>query len=136
VQPIVCPCRTRFALEFEAPPITETCGDTKRTIDALKATRLEIAGADTLKVGATSDHYAVKVFAGDRPLRGVEQGNKAPDWQLDKDCDGIATFGPVLGAQDTGGADISRTLVTTKAGSCTLEASVLGIATTKTVAIK
>ena len=74
--------------------------------------------------------------AGDRELLGVTSEGTNVDRQLDKDCGGVATLGPVLGAQDTGGADITRTLVKAKAGKCTLHASALGVSATKTVELR
>jgi hypothetical protein len=117
--------------------ITETCGDTKTIYDVVTATAARIDGPATWKVGATaSDHFSFAPLAGARVLEGVHQGGPSPDWSLGKDCEGVATFGEVLGAQDTGGADITRSLIGTKAGSCTITAALLGVTATKTVQLR
>ena len=94
------------------------------------------AAAETLDAGATSAPYAFVPLAGTRELRGVHQGNASPEWSLGKDCDGVAVFGVVLGAQDTGGRDITRKLVAARAGSCTITATILGVTATKTVRVR
>ncbi len=118
--------------------ITETCGSNKTVHDVLVATALRIDGPATVKVGAsgTTDFFSVKPLAGTRELMGVHQGGEQPQWSLGADCDGVAAFGPVLGSQDTGGPDITRTLVPTKPGTCTISAGILGVTATKTVTIK
>ena len=118
--------------------ITKTCGDSKTVYDVVTATSARIEGPDTWKVGTTdsADYHRFVPFAGARRLEGVTQGGSSPVWSLGADCAGVATFGPVLGAQDTGGADISRTLAATKAGSCTISAKLLGVTATKTVKVK
>ena len=78
----------------------------------------------------------MKPLAGGRELRGIHQGGEQPQWSLGPDCEGVASFGPVLGSQDTGGADITRTLAPTKPGTCTITATILGLSATKTVTIK
>ena len=117
--------------------ITQTCGDTKRVYDVLQATSGRISGPEIWKVGAAAtDSLNFVPMAGTRELEGVHQGGIGPDWSLGKDCDGIATFGAVLGAADTGGRDISRTLIGQKAGTCTVIATVLGVTARKTVQIR
>ena len=116
--------------------IVETCRDVKTVYDVVRATDGRIDGPATLDAGATSAPYAFVPLAGTRELRGVHQGNASPEWSLGKDCDGVAVFGVVLGAQDTGGRDITRTLVAARAGSCTITATILGVTATKTVRVR
>ncbi len=87
-------------------------------------------------MGASSDSYRITVQAAGRELDGVRQGGEAPVWTLGPDCAGVAELAPVMGSQDTGGPDITRTLVPSKPGSCTLKASVLAVAAERTIQIK
>jgi hypothetical protein len=120
-----------------AGTITETCGNQKTFYDVLAATAGRIEGPESWKIGATGDDgYQFIPLAGTRPLRGLHAGGESPEWSLGKDCAGVATFGVVLGAQDTGGRDITRKLVGTKAGRCTITATALGVSASKTVQIR
>ena len=116
--------------------IVETCGDVKTVYDVVRATAGRIDGPARLEAGATSAPYAFVPLAGAREVRGVHQGGASPEWSLGRNCDGVAAFGVVLGAQDTGGPDITRTLVAAKAGACTITATALGVSATSTVQIR
>ena len=128
----------RFMAKLEGEgSVIETCRDVKTTYDVVKATGGRINGPTSLKTGSDpSARFSFVPLAGTRELRGVHQGGPSPEWSLGKDCEGLATFGAVLGAQDTGGADITRTLVATRAGACTITATVIGITASKTVQIR
>ena len=68
---------------------------------------------------------------------GVHQGGASPEWSLGRNCEGVAAaFGVVFGAQDTGGPNITRTLVAAKAGACTITATILGVTATRTVQVR
>ena len=100
---------------------------------------MHIGGPASIKVGAnesTIERFVVVPLAGTERLRGAYQGGVAPSWSLAPDCDGVAEFAPVLGSSDTGGADITRSLRPIKPGTCTINASVLGLETAKPVTIK
>jgi hypothetical protein len=118
--------------------ITETCPRTKTVYDVVKATGGRIDGPQSCSVGGTETcgPFQFVAMAGARELRGVHQGGESPTWSLGNDCRGVAVFGPVLGAQDTGGRSIIRSLVGRHAGSCTVTARILGVAATKTVEIR
>lgn len=118
--------------------VTETCGDTKEVIDVLHPTALRIDGPAHIKAGATpgiSDNFNIIALAGSRELSGVTKGAVVPEWSLAEDCPAGTTFGPVYGSQDTGGPDIFRTVVASKAGPCTLRVTVLGLSTSRKITI-
>ncbi|MBA3392516.1 MAG: hypothetical protein H0T89_07730 [Deltaproteobacteria bacterium] len=96
--------------------LTKTCGDAKTAITAVTPTGAAITGPSKVKKGATSEAFNANLVANSKTLDG--EANLA--WQLGKDCENRATFSSVLGAQDTGGKDRHRTLVTTGAGTCTV----------------
>lgn len=118
--------------------VTKTCGETKISYDVRTATAARIKGPGAWKIGAPTPTARLEFIplAGSRELLGVRSGSAGPDWSLGNDCAGVATFAPVLGAQDTGGADVSRSLVATKPGTCTISATMLGVTATKTVKVQ
>ena len=116
--------------------IAETCRNTKTVYDVVRATAGRIDGPANLQAGVTSGPYAFVPLAGGRELRGVEQGGASPAWSLGKDCEGVAVFGVVSGSQDTGGGDITRTLVAARAGACTVTATILGITAARTIQVR
>ena len=129
----------RFMAELKGEgTIIQTCRDVKTTYDVVKATAGRINGPASLKTGSEdpSARFSFVPLAGTRELLGIHQGGPSPEWSLGTDCAGVATFGVVMGAQDTGGPDITRTLVATRGGACTITATVLGVAASKTVQIK
>jgi hypothetical protein len=93
--------------------ITVTCAKTSREVIAVQPTGATISGETEMTVGATQILRANLVDGHD-----ALDGEGAPDWHLGSDCAGIAEFGPVLGAQDTGGKDKTRDLVAHGAGTC------------------
>ncbi len=108
----------RFVL---APgPITKECNGTKTTVEAVVATEARISGPAKVKAGTKSESYRADLLHDGKELG----GEASLDWRLGADCDGIAHFGDVLGAQDTGGADRQRALVTTAKGTCTVTVAV------------
>ena len=117
--------------------ITESCNGRVTTHPVKKATAIRIDGPATVRLGArATPSFSVVPLAGTTELRGVHQGGTSPDWSLRTDCAGVAEFAPVLGASDTGGPSIQRTLVGQKAGTCTIEASIFGVATSRAVTIE
>lgn len=102
-----------------AGSITQTCGSSKTTTPAVVPTGAVIIGPATVKHGAVQASFAAHLVADGRELT----GEPTIEWTLGHDCDGIATFGPVLGAQDTGGRDRTRTLEPAGAGKCTVIAT-------------
>ena len=140
--------------------ITESCNGRVTTHPVQKATALRIDGPTKVPLGAReTSSFSVVPLAGTTELRGVHQGGTSPEWSLRPDCVGVAEFeggaegtgrttrtdraqrgraefAPVLGASDTGGPSIVRTLVPRKAGTCTIEASILGVATSRAVVIE
>lgn len=99
--------------------ITMTCGDLISTLTAVVPNGAIITGPSTLKVGGEQAAWFEARFTRD----GKEiEGRGQLAWSLGPDCEGVATFGPVMGSQDTGGPDRTRRLVTTKAGTCTVKA--------------
>ncbi len=96
--------------------LTKICGDSKTEITAVVPTGVAITGPSKVKKSATSEAFDAHLVANGKELAG--EANL--DWQLGKDCENRATFSSVLGAQDTGGKDRHRTLVTTGAGTCTI----------------
>lgn len=96
--------------------ITVTCPKVTREVRAVEPTAAKLWGPRAVKAGTTSELFTASLAAGDHVLFGEAR----IEWSLGADCNGIATFGPVLGAQDTGGKDRSRTLVTTGKGTCTV----------------
>ena len=108
---------------FAAGTITKECkSGHKAKVNALVPTGAKISGPSKLKVGDTNNMFHPHLVA-----NGKELGGEAyVDWKLGNDCNGIAEFGPVLGAQDTGGKDRTRDLVTKGKGKCTV---MLGLTT-------
>ncbi len=102
-----------------AGKITIHCPKGDRTVEAFVPTAAQITGPDKIKRGAPSDAFAVHLVADGHEL----QGEATVDWKLTIGCDGIATFAPVLGAQDTGGKDRTRQIVATAPGKCQLTAT-------------
>jgi hypothetical protein len=100
--------------------ITKECGGTKTTVKAVVATEAKITGPTKVKSGTKSESYQAELFAEGKRLG----GEAYLDWKLGPDCDSIAHFAGVLGAQDTGGADRQRELVTTAKGTCTVTVAV------------
>jgi hypothetical protein len=84
--------------------------------EAFVPTGVAISGPIVVKRGAESSAFFGNLTAGGREL----EGKAAIDWTLGKDCEGVATFAPVLGASDTGGPDRTRTLVPAGPGTCTV----------------
>lgn len=117
--------------------ITESCNGRVTTHPVKKATALRIDGPASVRLGARdTSSFSVVPLAGTAELRGVHQGGTSPEWSLRPDCAGVAEFAPVLGASDTGGSSIMRTLVGKKAGTCTIDASILDVATSRAVIIE
>ena len=96
--------------------ITVSCPKTTLEVTAVEPTAAKMSGPSKVKVGATSEPFSAALVAGGKELSGRAQ----IEWSLGTDCQNIATFGPVLGAQDTGGRDRTRELVTTGKGTCTI----------------
>ncbi len=105
---------------FASGHITQTCGDQKTQIVAVKPTGAVIEGPRKVKAGTKSGLFEAKLVADGKPLA----GEGALDWKLGKDCDGIATFDAVLGSQDTGGPDRTRTLIANTKGTCTISVGI------------
>ncbi len=116
--------------------ITETCGETRRTLDVLKPTGVRIDGPEKGKVGAKDLRFVATLVAGARTLTGVTSSNARAMWTQGNDCKDTAAFGPVLGAQNAGGSDIARELVAMKPGTCTIYVELLGQRTRRTVTIE
>ena len=118
--------------------LNELCGEQKTPYDVVKATAARIDGPASCQVGASDggNRYELTPLAGTRRLEGIGPGGAEPDWTLGKDCEAVATFGPVLGASDTGGRDVTRTLIALKAGSCTISAALLGVSAQKTISVR
>jgi hypothetical protein len=99
--------------------IVVRCPKTELAAVAAHPTGATMTGPKTLKRGAKSDIFMAQLVANKQELRGEAN----IEWQLGSDCAGIATFSPVLGAQDTGGRDRTRTLEPIAAGKCTVIAT-------------
>lgn len=93
--------------------ITIACPKVTREVTAVEATGAKIWGESTMKVGATQ-MLSANLTAGSDDL----VGEAAIDWTLGDDCKSVASFGPVMGAQDTGGKDRSRELIAAATGTC------------------
>ena len=94
------------------------CPKGNLVVHAYEPDRVKITGPTTVKVGGESDSFSATLFAGEsRALI----GDARLEWSLGPGCEGHATFGPVLGAQDTGGADRTRKLRATAAGKCQID---------------
>ncbi|MDB4960650.1 MAG: hypothetical protein JWP01_649 [Myxococcales bacterium] len=101
---------------FAAGTITKDCAGEKSTVKAVVPTGAKIVGPSNVTAGAKSDLFTAYLVSD-----GSELGGEASiDWKLGHDCDGLAAFGPVMGAQDTGGKDRSRTLEAKAKGTCTV----------------
>jgi len=96
--------------------ITVKCKDTTSTWRAAEPTGVKLWGPSKVKVGAESELFTANLVAGKETLFGEAN----IEWQLGHDCANVAEFGPVLGAQDTGGRDRSRKLVAKAKGTCTV----------------
>jgi hypothetical protein len=92
------------------------CPKTELEAEALLPTGVKLDGPATIARGGNSDGFSAHLAAGGKEL----MGEGAIDWTLGKDCEGIATYGVVSGAQDTGGRDRTRRLVPAAAGKCTV----------------
>lgn len=107
--------------------ITKVCGASRSTHDVIEPTGIRIDGPSKIKAGATDNvTYRAQLVAGERDLHGITSGNARPTWFHGKDCDGIAAFGPVQASREASVAAITRDLVTTAAGTCTLHVELLG----------
>ena len=95
------------------------CPKVELTAEAIEPTGVAIAGPAKVKRGGPSEMFTAHLVAGGKEL----DGQASLEWKLAPDCAGRATFAPVLGAQDTGGRDRSRTLETAAAGTCTVIAT-------------
>lgn len=117
--------------------VTEVCPSETRRYPVLKASALRLDGPSTLQVGQTraEDRYEVTPLADGRPLLGVRPSGTSPEWSLGPDCAGVAEFGPVYGSRDTGGPEVTRTLVPVGAGTCSLSATLLGLTVSRRVAV-
>ena len=100
--------------------IVVRCGTSTIEAEAVAPTAAVISGPAKVKVGARSEVFAAHLVAGSRTL----VGDGTVEWRLAGTCAGIAEFAPVLGAQDTGGADRTRALVAEKVGSCQVSATI------------
>ncbi len=97
--------------------ISVACPKTSYDELAVVPTGATISGPK--KIGATheiADSFSAHLVAGGRELA----GEASIDWTLGTDCAGVAAYGDVLGAQDTGGRDRTRTLVRAAKGKCTV----------------
>lgn len=99
--------------------ITEQCkSGVKNEYKAVVPTGTAISGPASIKAdGKESAHFEGYLVAGGQRLG----GEPGLGWELGPDCSGIAEFGPVHGAQDTGGKDRDRSLVATAKGTCTIK---------------
>ncbi len=100
-----------------AGQIDVKCPNTEYEAEAIVPTGVKITGPNSLTVGAESQRFSATLVAGDRELN----GEPTLEWVLSIGCEGHAAFGEVLGAQDTGGRDRTRTLTTTSAGTCQVD---------------
>lgn len=111
---------------FAAGTITQECtSGHKSKINAVVPTGAKIIkamGPGKVKVGSKGEMFKPVLVANGKELG----GNANEEWKLGHDCAGIADFGPVLGSQDTGGKDRSRTLEAKAKGKCTV---ILGLTT-------
>jgi hypothetical protein len=96
-----------------AGAITIACPKVTRQVTALEPTGAKIWGEPEMKSGEKQLLTANLVADKDDLV-----GEARIEWTLGSDCTNVASFGPVLGAQDTGGKDRSRDLVATGKGSC------------------
>jgi hypothetical protein len=84
---------------------------------AMIPTGVVITGPSAVKIGTQPDDYFRDVLVAGTTELG---GEAYTDWQLGPDCNGVAEFAPVMGAQDTGGKDRIRSLVPKTKGTCTI----------------
>jgi len=96
--------------------ITIKCPKVTQEVTAVEATAAKISGPSKVKLGTKAELFSAALHAEGRQL----SGEARIEWSLGTDCQNVATFGPVLGAQDTGGRDRTRDLVTTGRGKCTI----------------
>ena len=98
--------------------ITQDCSGSKTQIRTVAASGVKISGPASVKVGSdtVTDYFSGTLIANGKELR----GEAYLDWGLGPDCNGIAEFAPVMGSQDTGGKDRTRSLVTKSKGTCTV----------------
>jgi hypothetical protein len=110
----------RFVLA--AGRITQECqSGVKAEITAVVPTGAVITGPEKLQLGKEQlDPFRAYLTADGKEL----DGEPTLDWQLGADCNGVAIFADVLGAQDTGGADRTRRLITKGKGMCTVTVTV------------
>lgn len=116
--------------------ISERCNGRVTAHPVRRATALRMDGPSVVRRGMVAGPFSVVPLAGATELRGVHQGGTSPTWSLAPDCAEVAEVAPVLGASDTGGPSIQRTLVALRAGTCTIEASVLGVSTRRAIKIE
>ena len=96
-----------------AGPITIACPKVTRQVTALEPTGAKIWGEEKMKAGETQLVSANLVAGADDLV-----GEARIEWALGSDCTNVASFGPVMGAQDTGGPDRSRDLRAAGKGTC------------------
>lgn len=96
-----------------AGKITIACPKVTRDVLAVLPTGAKIWGEPTMKAGEKQLLTANLVAGGDDLF-----GEARIEWSLGSDCTNVASFGPVMGAQDTGGKDRSRDLIATAKGTC------------------
>ena len=96
-----------------AGTITIACPKVTRSVTALEPTGAKIWGESEMKSGE-KQLLTANLVAGNDDL----VGDAHIEWTLGSDCANVASFGPVMGAQDTGGPDRSRDLVAAGKGSC------------------
>ncbi|MBA3458532.1 MAG: hypothetical protein H0T46_01115 [Deltaproteobacteria bacterium] len=93
--------------------ITIACPKVTREVVAVVPTGAKIWGEKTMKVGE-KQLLTASLVAGDDDLFGEAR----IEWNLGTDCTNVASFGPVMGAQDTGGQDRSRDVIAAAKGAC------------------
>ena len=96
-----------------AGEITIACPKVTRHVTAVEPTGAKIWGEPEMKIGEKQLLTANLVSDSDDL-----SGQARIEWTLGSDCASVASFGPVLGAQDTGGRDRSRDLIAAAKGSC------------------
>jgi hypothetical protein len=96
-----------------AGTITIACPKVTREVTALEPTGARIWGEREMRSGEKQLLMA-NLTAGTDDL----VGEASIEWALGADCANVASFGPVMGAQDTGGPDRSRDLIAGGTGTC------------------
>ena len=93
--------------------ITIACPKVTREVTALEPTGAKIWAEAEMNSGQTQ-LVTANLVAGKDDL----VGEARIEWSLGADCANVASFGPVMGSQDTGGPDRSRDLVAAGKGTC------------------